>query len=148
MYKSRRSRFRTLIDELNDLDERVTLIEEAIGINISMATNDQLNALNEGNVGNVGNVGVGSTAAPSSSPSSPKYKGSVGVGSSAPGNVGVGSSAPGNVGVGTADAVSKAPKTTETQSLCPPDPTKTTKTQSLCPPDPTGNVGNVGVGSA
>ena len=60
------SRFRTIIDKICGLDdrfemlnERLTLIEETVGINTFMS-------IGEGNVGNVGsgNVGVGSTVPP------------------------------------------------------------------------------------
>ena len=80
---------RAVFAVINDIGDRLQLIEEAMRINSSMA-ND------EGNVGNVGNVGAGSTA-----PVTPH--------DDDPGNVGVGSTAPvtphdddpGNVGIGT-----------------------------------------------
>jgi hypothetical protein len=129
---------------ITQLNGRVTLIENIVGINSFMA--------NEGNVGNVGsgNVGVGSTVPPDVA----RYQkalaaavdagnvgsgnvgsGNVGSGNVGSGNVGVGSTAPadeaGNVGSGNVGVGSTAP-TTETQSLCPPNP----------------GDGNVGVGSA
>ena len=128
------SRFRTIMDKICGLDERfemlnerITLIEQTIGINNFMS-------IGEGNVGNVGsgNVGVGSTVPPDVARyqelAAEKAAGNVGVGSTAPdaGNVGVGSaptgttetepdtsvdgaqSHPDNVGVG-----STAPNTSE-----------------------------------
>tara|TARA_Y100000310_G_scaffold248837_1_gene254801 strand:+ start:812 stop:1300 length:489 start_codon:yes stop_codon:yes gene_type:complete len=115
---------------ITQLNGRVTLIENIVGINSFMA--------DEGNVGS-GNVGVGSTVPPDVARYQELAKaqgsGNVGVGSTAPagnvghessgnigstdnpGNVGVGSTVPavgdGNVGIGSA--------TTETQSLCPPN---------------------------
>ena len=104
------SRFRTIIDKICGLDdrfrmlnERLTLIEETIGINTFMADSKIVTA--------DGTVGVGSTVPPDVA----RYEelkaktGNVGVGSTSPppaGNVGVGSTAPspassGNVGVGS-----------------------------------------------
>ena len=114
-----------LITQLND---RVTLIENIIGINNFMSIGE-------------GNVGVGSTVPPDVARYQELAKaqdgGNVGVGSTAPaGNVGVGSTAPagnvgsGNVGSGNVGVGSSA--STETQSLCPPDD---------------GNVGDGNVGS-
>ena len=87
------SRFRTMMNKICGLDdrfsmlnERLTLIEETIGINNFMAEDTDKNA-----------VGVGSTVPPDVA----RYQelkaktGNVGVGSTAPsGNVGVGSTAP------------------------------------------------------
>ena len=121
---------------ITQLNGRVTLIENIIGINNFMS-ND------EGNIGS-GNVGVGSTVPPDVARYQELVKaqgaGNVGVGSTAPagnvgagnvgdGNVGVGSTAPagnvgaGNVGAGNVGAgnVGAGSTTTETQSLCPPD---------------------------
>ena len=108
---------------ITQLNSRVTLIENIIGINNFMS-------IGEGNIGS-GNVGVGSTVPPDVARYQELVKaqgaGNVGVGSTAPaGNVGAGNVGGGNVGGGSA--------TTETQSLCPPDD---------------GNVGdgNVGTGN-
>ena len=116
------SRFRTIIDKICGLDdrfgmlnERLTLIEETIGINNSMADGKIVTA--------DGTIGVGSTVPPDVA----RYQelkakaGNVGVGSTAPapdGNVGVGTtgnigstdySAPdGNVGVGNVGVGSTA----------------------------------------
>ena len=95
---------------ITQLNGRVTLIENIIGINNFMS-ND------EGNIGS-GNVGVGSTVPPDVARYQELVKaqgaGNVGVGSTAPaGNVGAGNVGAGNVGAGST--------TTETQSLCPPD---------------------------
>ena len=136
------SRFRTMMDKICGLDdrfsmlnERLTLIEETIGINNFMAEDTDKNA-----------VGVGSTVPPDVA----RYQelkaktGNVGVGSTAPapapdGNVGVGNVGVGNVGAGNVGAGSTAPAgTTETE----PD-TAVDGGQS----DPTPGAGNVGVGS-
>ena len=138
------SRFRTMMDKICGLDdrfsmlnERLTLIEETIGINNFMAEDTDKNA-----------VGVGSTVPPDVA----RYQelkaktGNVGVGSTAPapapapdGNVGVGNVGVGNVGVGNVGAGSTAPAgTTETE----PD-TAVDGGQS----DPAPGAGNVGVGS-
>ena len=83
---------------ITQLNGRVTLIENIIGINNFMS-------IGEGNIGS-GNVGVGSTVPPDVARYQELVKaqgsGNVGVGSTAPdGNVGVGSTAPdGNVGDG------------------------------------------------
>ena len=111
---------------ITQLNDRVTLIENIIGINNFMSIGE-------------GNVGVGSTVPPDVARYQELAKaqdgGNVGVGSTAPagnvggGNVGVGSTAPaGNVGSGNVGVGS------------------TTKTQSVCPPDD-GNVGSGNVGS-
>ena len=87
-----------LITQLND---RVTLIENIIGINNFMSIGE-------------GNVGVGSTVPPDVARYQELAKAQDG------GNVGVGSTAPaGNVGSGNVGVGSSA--STETQSLCPPD---------------------------
>jgi hypothetical protein len=84
------SRFRTIMDKICGLDERfemlnerLTLIEQTIGINNFMS-------IGEGNVGNVGsgNVGVGSTVPPDVA----RYQELAAA--QAAGNVGVGSTAP------------------------------------------------------
>ena len=120
--RSHRHRRRSIISEIRermeDIEERLELIEDDIGINSFMSIGE----------GNVGNVGVGSTA---------PAAGNVGVGSTAPAGTTVtepdtsvdgGQSDPaGNVGAG---------ESTETQSLCPPNPSESTETQSLCPPNP------------
>ena len=116
---------------ITQLNDRVTLIENIIGINNFMS-------IGEGNIGS-GNVGVGSTVPPDVARYQELIKaqgaGNVGVGSTAPagnvggGNVGVGSTAPagnvggGNVGGGNVGGgnVGGGNATTETQSLCPPD---------------------------
>ena len=148
------SRFRTIIDKICGIDdrfemlnERLTLIEETIGINSFMADGKIVTA--DGTVGvgstvppdvaryeelkaKTGNVGVGSTA-PAPAPA-PAPDGNVGVGNVGVGNVGVG-----NVGVGNVGAGSTAPAgTTETE----PD-TAVDGGQS----DPAPGAGNVGVGS-
>jgi len=111
---------------ITQLNGRVTLIENIVGINNFMS-------IGEGNIGS-GNVGVGSTVPPDVA----RYQELVKAQGS--GNVGVGSTAPdGNVGDGNVGVGSTAP-TTETQSLCPPDDGNVGD----------GNVGdgNVGIGSA
>ena len=81
---------------ITQLNDRVTLIENIIGINNFMSIGE-------------GNVGVGSTVPPDVARYQELAKAQDG------GNVGVGSTAPaGNVGVGSSAS-------TETQSLCPPD---------------------------
>ena len=85
---------------ITQLNGRVTLIENIVGINSFMA--------NEGNVGS-GNVGVGSTVPPDVARYQELVKaqssGNVGDGNVGDGNVGDGSAAPdvgvGNVGVGS-----------------------------------------------
>ena len=86
---------------ITQLSDRVTLIENIVGINNFMS-------IGEGNIGS-GNVGVGSTA-----PDGNVGDGNVGVGSTAPttetqslcppddGNVGSGNVGSGNVGIGSA----------------------------------------------
>ena len=111
---------------ITQLNGRVTLIENIVGINNFMS-------IGEGNIGS-GNVGVGSTVPPDVA----RYQELVKAQGS--GNVGVGSTAPdGNVGDGNVGVGSTAP-TTETQSLCPPDDGNVGD----------GNVGdgNIGIGSA
>ena len=100
---------------ITQLNDRVTLIENIIGINNFMS-------IGEGNIGS-GNVGVGSTVPPDVARYQELIKaqgaGNVGVGSTAPaGNVGGGNVGGGNVGGGN---VGGGNATTETQSLCPPD---------------------------
>ena len=90
------SRFRTIMDKICGLDERfemlnerLTLIEQTIGINNFMS-------IGEGNVGNVGsgNVGVGSTVPPDVARyqelAAAQAAGSVGGGNVGGGNVGDG----------------------------------------------------------
>tara|TARA_R110000824_G_scaffold298963_1_gene487121 strand:- start:108 stop:581 length:474 start_codon:yes stop_codon:yes gene_type:complete len=113
---------------ITQLNGRVTLIENIVGINNFMA--------NEGNIGS-GNVGVGSTVPPDVARYQELVKaqssGNVGVGSTVPaGNVGSGNVGSGNVGVGAAPV-----GTTETE----PD-TAVDGGQSDPAPAP-----NVGVGS-
>ena len=84
---------------ITQLNGRVTLIENIVGINNFMS-------IGEGNIGS-GNVGVGSTVPPDVA----RYQELVKAQGS--GNIGSGNVDDGNVGVGTS--------TTETQSLCPPD---------------------------
>ena len=131
------SRFRTMMNKICGLDdrfsmlnERLTLIEETIGINNFMAEDTDKNA-----------VGVGSTVPPDVA----RYQelkaksGNVGVGSTAPsGNVGVGSTSPsGNVGSGNVGVGSTATSgTTETEPDTAVDGGQSTPT------------GNVGVGSS
>ena len=84
----------------SQLNERVTLIENIIGINNFMSIGE-------------GNVGVGSTVPPDVARYQELVKAQGG------GNVGVGSTAPaGNVGGGNVGVGSSA--STKTQSLCPP----------------------------
>ena len=105
---------------ITQLNDRVTLIENIIGINNFMS-------IGEGNIGS-GNVGVGSTVPPDVARYQELIKaqgaGNVGVGSTAPaGNVGGGNVGGGNVGGGNVGGgnVGGGNATTETQSLCPPD---------------------------
>ena len=84
---------------ITQLNGRVTLIENIVGINNFMS-------IGEGNIGS-GNVGVGSTVPPDVARYQELVKaqssGNVGVGSTAPdGNVGSGNVGSGNVGVGSA----------------------------------------------
>jgi len=97
-----------LDDRFRMLNERLTLIEETIGINSSMADGKIVTA--------DGTVGVGSTVPPDVA----RYQEL----KAKSGNVGVGSTA-----------------TTETQSLCPPDPNVGVGSTASTP------SGNVGVGS-
>ena len=111
------SRFRTMMDKICGLDdrfsmlnERLTLIEETIGINNFMAEDTDKNAVGVGSTvppdvaryqelkAKTGNVGVGSTAP------APAPDGNVGVGNVGVGNVGVGNVGAGNVGVGNVGA--------------------------------------------
>ena len=140
------SRFRTIIDKICGLDDRfqmlnqrLTLIEETVGINISMATNDQLNMLNEGN------VGVGSTVPPDvarynalreAQTSGNVGSGNVGAGNVGSGNVGAGNVGAGNVGAGNVGVGSAPAGTTETE------PDTAVDGEQSAP------AGNVGVGSA
>ena len=105
---------------ITQLNDRVTLIENIIGINNFMS-------IGEGNIGS-GNVGVGSTVPPDVARYQELIKaqgaGNVGVGSTAPaGNVGGGNVGGGNVGGGNVGGgnVGGGNATTETQSLWPPD---------------------------
>ena len=115
---------------ITQLNGRVTLIENIIGINNFMS-------IGEGNIGS-GNVGVGSTVPPDVARYQELVKaqgsGNVGVGSTAPdGNVG-----DGNVGVGS---TSTAPVgTTETE----PD---TAVDGGQSDPAPAAGDGNIGVGN-
>tara|TARA_R110002110_G_scaffold108260_1_gene270521 strand:- start:272 stop:655 length:384 start_codon:yes stop_codon:yes gene_type:complete len=113
-----------LDDRFSMLNERLTLIEETIGINNFMAEDTDKNA-----------VGVGSTVPPDVA----RYQelkaksGNVGVGSTAPsGNVGSGNVGSGNVGVGS----TATSGTTETEPDTAVDGGQSTPT------------GNVGVGSS
>ena len=99
-FRSNRPRRRSILsllrERIDDLEERLELIEDDIGINSSMA-ND------EGNVGS-GNVGVGSTAPTTETQSlcPPTPDGNVGDGNVGDGNVGSGNVGSGNVGIGSA----------------------------------------------
>ena len=131
------------------LDERVTLIENIIGIKRDFMS------IGEGNTGS-GNVGdVPPDVARFQALLKAKSDGNVGDGNVGSGNVGSGNVGSGNVGSGS----------TKTQSLCPPADGNvgsgnvgsgnvgggSTKTQSLCPQADGnvggGNVGNVGSGN-
>ena len=116
------SRFRTMMDKICGLDdrfsmlnERLTLIEETIGINNFMAEDTDKNAVGVGSTvppdvaryqelkAKTGNVGVGSTA-PAPAPDGNVGVGNVGVGNVGAGNVGVGNVGAGNVGAGNVGA--------------------------------------------
>ena len=91
---------------ITQLSDRVTLIENIVGINNFMS-------IGEGNIGS-GNVGVGNVGVGSTAPDGNVGDGNVGVGSTAPttetqslcppddGNVGSGNVGSGNVGIGSA----------------------------------------------
>ena len=139
---------------ITQLNSRVTLIENIIGINNFMS-------IGEGNIGS-GNVGVGSTVPPDVARYQELVKaqgsGNVGVGSTAPdgnvgsGNVGSGNVGDGNVGSGNVGVGSAAPVgTTETE----PDTAVDGGQSDPAPAAGDGNVGdgnvgdgNVGIGSA
>ena len=113
---------------ITQLNGRVTLIENIVGINSFMA--------NEGNVGNVGNVGsgnvgVGSTVPPDVARYQKARDAAANAGNVVAGNVGGGSTVP----------------TTETQSLCPPNPDSGTSEADGWPRSG-GNAGegNIGIG--
>ena len=129
---------------ITQLNGRVTLIENIVGINNFMS-------IGEGNIGNVGsgNVGVGSTVPPDVA----RYQELVKAQSSGNvGNVGDGNVGDGNVGSGNVGSGSTAPAgTTETE----PDTAVDGGQSDPAPAPGDGNVGdgnvgdgNVGIGSA
>jgi len=139
---------------ITQLNGRVTLIENIVGINNFMS-------IGEGNIGNVGsgNVGVGSTVPPDVARYQELVKaqssgnvGNVGDGNVGDGNVGSGNVGDGNVGDGNVGSGSTAPAgTTETE----PDTAVDGGQSDPAPAPGDGNVGdgnvgdgNVGIGSA
>tara|TARA_R110002110_G_scaffold244965_1_gene461464 strand:- start:108 stop:578 length:471 start_codon:yes stop_codon:yes gene_type:complete len=140
---------------ITQLNDRVTLIENIIGINNFMS-------IGEGNIGS-GNVGVGSTVPPDVARYQELVKaqssGNVGVGSTVPaGNVGSGNVGSGNVGAAPVGTTETEPDTAVDGGQSDPAPAPNVGVGSTVPAIGDNSVGvgstvpaigdgNVGIGS-